>query len=99
MSYMDLDTAEKWESWGRVPNANENVAEGLKYFNIHYFHFYENEDYSQVGDFAGYQEWKGGIKAWRALLVAWENCFAPFFPDWQGRKDMRVRTCASYHER
>ena len=87
---MDPKTAEEWDFCGRVPVANEDMGEGLKYFYLHSFHFYEDGGYSQVGDYAGYQELEGGVSAWRSLMERWETECAPLFPEWTGRYDMRV---------
>lgn len=87
-------TAEEWHRQMMTPASNDNREEGLQYFRIHNFVFHEGVGYSRVGDYSGYHPIKGSVETWHAIMKAWENRYAPFFPEWSGRGDMFVVSTA-----
>ena len=89
-NFLSPSTAIEWDRWMMTPVSNESVEQGLEYFRIHSFVFYEGTDYSRVGDYSGYHPIKGKVETWLAIMDAWENRYAPFFPEWSGRGDMFV---------
>lgn len=92
------DTAEGWDSTDRVPNGNMDTAEGLKYFDIHFFLFEPNERYGQVS--SGYFEGLRDPADFRfKLYQQWYEVAEPSLIGWKGRQDGMIVVDASENER
>ena len=93
MDWMDdlmPSTAWEWERMGRVPVANRDPVEGLRYFDIHKFDLINGKHCGPVS--AGFFEQVGGDRArfLEDFLETWNEEIAKIRPTWKARLDMEV---------